>query len=236
MTLLLLALAGATPPTISQTFPTPDGFTDVSGGDFGRWLGERPLRSENEPVRTHDGRTVGHDAWVVDLPMVRGDLQQCADSLLRLRGEWLRSNGQPVMFHATSGDPMPWHRFRDGETPVERGGRIAWVTGSSGKWDDYLARLFMWAGTHSLQTLDSVPTDSPHPGDILVEGGFPGHAVILLAVAVRGSETRVLVGEGYMPAQSFHVELGPEEGWWRWHDGLDLGHWSFDASDLRRFK
>ena len=32
----------------------------------------------------------------------------------------------------------------------------------------------------------------------------------------RGEELLVLLGEGYMPAQEFHVELGPEDGWWNY--------------------
>ncbi len=77
--------------------------------------------------------------------------------------------------------------------------------------------------------------EGPRAGDVLVRGGFPGHAVLLLDVATRGDETFVLVGEGYMPAQSFHVELGPVDGWWAWDDGVDLGHWDLRGGTLRRW-
>ena len=36
-------------------------------------------------MRAHDGQTVAHRARVIDLPVVPGDLQQCADSAIRLR-------------------------------------------------------------------------------------------------------------------------------------------------------
>ena len=39
-----------------------------------------------------------------------------------------------------------------------------------------------------------------------------------------------------MPAQDFHVELGPDQGWWPWAGSLDLGHWDFEEEDLRAFK
>jgi hypothetical protein len=168
--------------------------------------------------------------------MVRGDLQQCADSVIRLRAEWLREQGAPISFHATSGDPLPWKRYAGGETPYVVDNRIAWKPGGTGGWSDYLTKVFIWAGTDSLARRDSVPATSPRPGDLLVEGGFPGHAVILLDVARRGDEVVLLVGEGYMPAQSFHVELGPLQGWWPWDGTLDLGHWSFERSHLRRFR
>jgi len=100
----------------------------------------------------------------------------------------------------------------------------------------------MWAGTRSLHAYDTAPAPAgtePHPGDLLVDPGSPGHAVLLLDVA-RAADGAVwlLVGEGYMPAQQLHVELGPSGGWWRWSPerGLALDHWSFDADALRQWK
>lgn len=223
------------PETVRTAFPPPAGFVRVEGDAFAAWLGDRPLLPADTPVTTHDGRVVGHRARVVDLPMVRGDLQQCADSAIRLRAEWQRATDQPVAFHATSGDLLPWARFRDGETPIAVGNAIAWKAGSTGTWDDYLTRVFTWAGTDSLARLDTVAAADPRPGDLLVQGGFPGHAVVLLDVARRGDEVALLVGEGFMPAQTFHVELGPHDGWWSWDGALDLGHWAFNAEHLRRF-
>ena len=232
--LLLAGLVGAT--TISDAFEPPAGFERVPADAFGTWLQERPVLSEDEPVRTHAGDVVGHKARVVDMPLVKGDLQQCADSVIRLRAEWLRETEGEISFHATSGDPLPWKRFAAGETPYDAGNKIAWKPGSTGKWDDWLARVFMWAGTDSLERLDTVPSKEPRPGDLLVQGGFPGHAVAILDVATDGERTLLLLGEGFMPAQSFHVELGPQSGWWTWEPGVDLGHWAFDASHLRSFR
>lgn len=176
-----------------------------------------------------------HRARVIELPLVQGDLQQCADSLIRLRAEWLVGNGHEVAFHATSGDAIPWARFEAGERPYDAGNKLLWKPGRPGSWDQYLAAVFTWAGTRSL-LLDTVAASEPLPGDIVVVPGSPGHAVILLDVARRGDETLVLIGEGYMPAQDFHVELGPIDGWWVWRDGVTLNHWDMPASGLRRWK
>lgn len=234
LVLLLAAFAGAT--SISEAFPPPDGFERVPADAFGTWLQARELRPADEPVRTHAGDEVAHHARVVDMSLVPGDLQQCADSVIRLRAEWLRETGGEISFHATSGDPLPWKRFEAGETPTDAGNEIAWKKGSTGKWEDWLVRVFTWAGTDSLARLDTVAASEPRPGDLLVEGGFPGHAVAILDVATSGERTLVLLGEGFMPAQSFHVELGPNDGWWEWKPGVDLGHWEFDAEHLRRFR
>ena len=96
----------------------------------------------------------------------------------------------------------------------------------------------MWAGTRSLAAYETDPVKGPPvPGDLLVSPGSPGHAVLLLDVATRGEETFVLIGEGFMPAQNFHVEIGPHEGWWRWDEGVRLHHWDLRGSGVhRRFK
>ena len=235
MLLLTALLALAAPPTVHQGFPPPYGATRVDGGGFGTYLGGLRLAPRDQPVRTHDGRVVHHHARVVELPLVRGDLQQCADTAIRLRAEWLRDAGQPVMFHATSGDPIPWDRVQGGETPYAVGNGLAWKAGG-GDWDSYLRKVFMWAGSESLQAHDTVPATTPQPGDLLVQGGFPGHVVVLLDVATRGDDTWVLLGEGFMPAQDFHVELGPHGGWWRWSSAMDLPSWSFPEGSLRRFR
>ena len=230
------ALAAAE--TVKGGFPPPPGFARVAADEFGQYLAGLPLGAPDAPVVTFDGRRVSHRARVIEIPLSRGDLQQCADSAIRLRAEWLKKQGKPISFHATSGDPIPWSRFKGGETPYARGNSLAWRKGSTGRWEDYLRLVFTWAGSWSLQAYDTAAvTRAPRPGDLLVDGGFPGHVVVLLDVATRADgATRVLVGEGFMPAQTFHVELGPESGWFSWTpNGLDLGHWSFEPQHLRRF-
>lgn len=219
---------------MAQAYPPPANSTQVIASDFGAWLQSRPLRGASTPILTHDGRVVQHDGRPVDLPMVKGDLQQCADSAIRLRAEWLKEKDEPVVFHATSGDPLTWSRYRAGEKPYESQGRIAWKAGGDKTWDGYLKWVFMWAGTRSL-AYDTVAVSAPQPGDLLVNPGSPGHAVVLLDVAKRGDDVFVLVGEGYMPAQDFHVEHGPIGGWWEWDEGVQLDHWHMPATGLRRF-
>lgn len=223
--------------TVHDAFPPPSGFHRAPTDAFGEWLGALPLRPEGTPVRTHDGREVGHRARVVDLPLVPGDLQQCADSAIRLRAEWLRAQGAPVSFHATSGDEMPWARWEAGERPFAVGNALYWRPSLSAPvFEEYLGAVFTWAGTRSLAAYDTVPADVPRAGDVLVSPGSPGHAVLLLDVATDGERTVVLVGEGFMPAQDFHVELGPVEGWWPYADGVALDHWTLPADTLRRWR
>lgn len=238
-TTLLLLLAGlAQAETIAQAFPPPAGFVRVAAAPFGAWLQSKELHPAVRPVRTHTGQVVPHNARVVQLPLVPGDLQQCADSAIRLRAEWLKEQGEHIAFHATSGDLLPWARWQAGERPYAPGNKVLWRAGTRGGWEAYLSAVFMWAGTRSLAAYDTVADQTPHPGDLLVEGGSPGHAVVLLDVAESADgRVLVLVGEGYMPAQDFHVELGPHQSWWDWTDaGLEGFHWPLGADSLRAWR
>jgi len=220
--------------TIREVFVPPSGAIRLYEDEFSVWLGELELASAHEPVRTHRGDIVAHHARVIRLPMVAGNLQQCADSAIRLRAEYLESINAEVMFHATSGDPISWDRWRSGYRPFEVNGRLQWREGTQGGWEAYLSKVFMWAGTRSLE-LDTVAVSDPQPGDLIVVPGSPGHVIVLLDVAIAQHQVFVLVGEGYMPAQSFHIELGPHNGWWEWTDGVSLAHWHMPATGLRRW-
>ena len=233
--IMLLCSTLAHAETVADAYPPPKPSVRYPAEGFGAWVQQRPVAPEQRPITTFDGRVVHHEGRVIQLPLVSGDLQQCADSAIRLRAEWLREGGHPITFHATSGDPIDWTTYQFGQRPYESEGHIAWKPGGDGSWESYLRWVFMWAGTRSL-AYDTVPVSEPHPGDLLVNPGSPGHAVVLLDVAKHGEDTYVLVGEGYMPAQSFHVEHGPHQGWWRYNDGVQLPHWWMPATGLRRFK
>jgi hypothetical protein len=213
-------------------YPPPEGAVRVPADGFGVWLRGLLLADPAEPVRTYRGDPVPGPFHVVVLPLVPGDLQQCADSAIRLRAEWERAAGLPVSFHSTSGDPMPWARYQRGERAWVDGRHLAWRQGEPATWEEYLAAVFTWAGTRSL-ALDTDLAPSPAPGVLLVLPGSPGHAMVVLDVATRGDETFVLVGQGYMPAQDFHLVRGPEAGWWRWSVPMTVGPWTFPAEGLR---
>lgn len=216
--ILLAALAFAE--TLEAGFPPPPGATRVTSDAFGAWLRTLPLAPAGTPVTSYAGDVIDMPAArVVDLPLVPGDLQQCADSLLRLRATWERESGGAPAFHYTSGFVSRWSDWAAGARPRVRGNTVTLQKGaakadsSGAAFSAWLTDLFMYAGTRSLP-MDSTADTHPDPGDLLDAPGSPGHAVLLLDVATRGTQTWVLVGQGYMPAMSFHVVAGPDAGWY----------------------
>lgn len=238
--------------TVESRFPPPPGFRRVPAapGSFAAWLRGLPLLPAGTPLLTHDGRRSGLPALAVaDLDVGRRDLQQCADSVIRLRAEWLwaAGRGREAVFHATSGDPLPFARWARGERPRVVRDRIAWAGGAPAASDHaayraWLDAVFTWAGTISLR-LDSRPAaGAPLPGDFLVQPGSPGHAVIVLDVAEgAGGARRLLLGEGYTPAQGFHVLPAADGSAWFTpgpDGGVEIPTWGapFAASTRRRFE
>lgn len=241
--------------TLEQRFPAPEGTerVAVSEGSFGAWLRTLPLLPADTPVRLHSGRLKGNQgvhAAVIDIDVGARDLQQCADAVMRLRAEWLWAAGraQEVSFNDTGrGAPMPFARWARGERPRAKGSTLVWTKtaapdASRASFRAYLDSVFTWAGTASLERqLGRLGPREVLPGDVIIKGGFPGHAVLVLDVvrSTTGGAPRVLLAQSFMPAQSLHVLRGRDGPWFEvpaddapW----PTPEWDFPAGSLRRWE
>jgi len=256
----LPAWAGELPPLTSlvERFSAPEGYERVAlpPDGFGAWLRHLPVRLDRSSVLSwRDRPLTSPSAAIVTLDLGDGDLQQCADSIIRLHAEFLWATGRAhdAAYHFTSGDRSAWTDWAEGESFQVQGSRVRRLQGAPrapthDTYRSWLQHLFMYAGTLSLD-LDSrpVPTDQPlQAGDFLVDPGSPGHAVVILDVATASDGRRVaLVGQGYTPAQEFHVvterRSGVVDGVWfplpSAPDGaLDTPSWrAFSRDTARRF-
>lgn len=242
--------------TIADRIAPPKGFSrvKVEPGSFGAWLRVLPLRPRG-PVVDYRGRTVlaeddARMAAVIALDEGRADLQQCADSIVRLFAEWQWSQGRrDASFKAASGAAMPFSRWIAGERPSADGTKLVWKGGARasdredhGAFRAYLDAVFTWANTGALaRDAHKTGIDELRPGDFFVLAGAPGHAVLVLDVVVSASgQCRAMLGQGYMPAQSFHVlRPAPTEVWFAIDPaagGVETPFWPapFPWSSLRR--
>ncbi|MDU0369018.1 DUF4846 domain-containing protein [Hymenobacter endophyticus] len=227
--------------TVAARFAAPQGYQRVvvQPGSFGHWLRHLPLLPAGTPVQLYNHQPKDRQdvhAAVLDIDVGARDLQQCADAVIRLRAEYLFSR-QPdqVHFHLTSGDDI---RFRDWYTgmgfrvvgdAVQAAPRPAEAP-THAVFRRYLDQIFTYAGTLSLsKELRPVPLAQVQPGDVLIRGGSPGHAVLVLDVAVHpGTGRRVaLLAQSYMPAQQMHVLTN------LW-DGTGLGAWFLLDPEARK--
>ena len=80
-------------------------------------------------------------------------------------------------------------------------------------------------------------------GDVLIQGGHPGHAVIIVD-EVEDSQTGnrlFLLAQSYMPAQEVQILNNPNNQaispWYQLQEGtIRTPEWTFYSSDLRRFE
>lgn len=213
--------------------PVPDDYTRINStpGSFGEWLRKIPLKKD-KTVYLYNGTTKRNQLAqfaVIDISVGNKDLQQCADAVMRLRAEYLYSQKKydEIAFMDYSNK---WYRC-----PV----------GASRKtFDNYLQNVFGWCGSASLEKqLKPVSNfNDIAAGDVLVQGGFPGHAIIVVDVAINEKGKKIfMLAQSYQPAQDMHMlrnpinqELSP---WYEIPVGEDIitPEWHFKKKNLKNW-
>ena len=237
-------------------FGLPDGFTRVEYPDFpyADWLRHLPLEPRGSAVKYYNGGTKYnnvHEA-VLDIDIGTKDLQQCADAVMRLKAEYHYSikDYNNIHFNFTSGDRVSFDDWRYGKKPRINGNSVSFSSrGNSANntypnFKKYMNMIFNYAGTASLEKeLRVVDIENIRPGDVFIQGGFPGHAVIVIDVAQNDQGERIfMIAQSYMPAQSIHVLKNPNSTtlspWYQTSFGETLytPEWTFNINHLRRFK
>jgi hypothetical protein len=222
--------------TLEQRIAPPTGFTRIAvpAESWAAWLRGLPLKPAGSPVLTFTGapkwRQDVHVA-VIDIDVGKRDLQQCADAIMRLRGEWLfaADRKRDIRFNDTDGRRLSFSSRRDSGYPSFR------------KYMDY---VFAYAGTYSLEhELKPVPLADMQIGDVFIKGGFPGHAVLVADMAENAAtgEKRFLLLQSYMPAQDIHVLKNPAapdgSPWYpaSFDGDFVTPEWTFPSGALRRW-
>jgi len=242
---------------IASRIKPPRGYYAVRtrAGTFEDWLTHLPLKEGRPPVFLHDGRRKSNqDAHfaVVDIDIGNGDLQQCADAVIRLRGEFLYSVGDypAIHFNFTSGHRADFTRWAAGYRPIVTDNRVRWTKRAKEDFSyrsfrEYLNQVFAYAGSSSLSKELRKLSDVHHMriGDVFIQGGFPGHAAIVVGMTVnqRTGRRLFLLAQSFMPAQNVYVLKNPANARLSpWYE-LDFGEnlitleWVFGKDDLKRF-
>lgn len=232
--------SGKTPskpvPTRVSEIPPPEGCRRFKGTDtgFAAWLGNVSLKKDNA-VYLYNGQLKGNQEAqfaVLDIPVGRKDLQQCADAVMRLRASWLYSQGRYEEI-----------RFADNN------GRMYVCPPSldSAAFERYLQTVYSWCGTISLaQQLRPIQWFKDiQPGDVLIRGGSPGHAVIVMDVVVNKDDMNqkyYMLAQSYMPAQSIHIlkNYANKDGspWYNAQQAnrlISTPEWDFYKDELKRW-
>jgi hypothetical protein len=234
--LWLNASANSSSVLIDRVAP-PAGFerVPVAEGSFGEWLRNLPLRPPNTPVALYNGRirwSRDRHVAVIDIDTGKRNLQQCADAIMRLRAEYLLASGRArdIAFNYTNGKRVRYRGKASDRKAFQR----------------YMIQIFSYAGTYSLEReMKPVALYDMKIGDVVIKGGFPGHAVLVIDMAENKTtgEKRFLLMQSFMPAQDMHILKNPRSAdgtaWYTLPDPdgeLITPDWVFKAKTLRRFK
>ncbi len=241
--------------TIKTRFIPPEGFyrDTLQKKSFQYFLQNFMLKEHNAKVHLYNGnlknRQDVHEA-IFDISVGKRNLQQCADATMRLRAEYLYQNKiyDSIHFNFTNGFNAEYSKWRSGQRISVKGNKVNWYSGaeksdSRKSFDKYLTMAFSYAGTLSLaKEMKKISIKKMQIGDIFIQGGSPGHAVIIVDIASNNSgESMFLLAQSYMPAQEIHVlknfsnqNTAP---WYRTEnlEILQTPEWNFTKDNLRRF-
>jgi len=181
--------------------PSPQGYKKINGiaNSFTEWLRAISLKRDNH-VYLYNGllkRNQTAQFAILDISIGNKDLQQCADAVMRLRAEYLFATKQ---FNEI--------RFSD-----NRSKEYKWLGKNDRKgFASYLQNVFSWCNSASLEK-QLKPVDdfnNIQPGDVLIKGGFPGHAMMVTDVATNKEGKKIfMLAQSYMPAQNIHIVKNP---------------------------
>ena len=218
--------------TLESRISVPSGYqrTEVEEDSLGDFLHQYPMKAYGSKVHLFDGSEKYNQSAhisVFDLPIENYNLQQCADSVIRMYAEyfWNTKQYERIAFHYTSGFLAEYPKWREGNRIKVEGNTVKWV--KSAGYDDsyecfveYLKNVFSYAGTLSMYCEEAVeiPLGEAKAGDVFLYGGSPGHVVMIVDVCENeAGEKAFLLAQGYMPAQEFHLMINEthlEDPWY----------------------
>lgn len=222
--------------TLESRINVPEGYkrTEAEEGSLTEFLRTYSLKEHGSPVLLYDGsekRNQNAHVAVFQLPIETRDLQQCADSVMRVYAEyyWETEQYEKIQIHFTNGFLAEYDKWREGYRISVEGNDVSWV--KSAGYDDtyeafvkYMRMVFTYAGTLSMeQEAEPVSVEEVRVGDVILKGGSPGHVVMIVDMCEnKQGDKAFLLAQGYMPAQEFHVLKNPlhEENPWYYKEEL----------------
>jgi len=208
--------------TLETRIKPPKGYqrTKVQSDSLTYFLRSYELKEHGSPVLLYNGEEKGNQnahIAVMKLPIENADLQQCADSIMRVYAEYYYHQKQydKIGFHFVNGFYADYSKWRSGYKIAINGNQCSWVKTNTNQktyqsFQKYLRIVFSYASTLSMD-IESKKIDLAdiQVGDVFLKGGSPGHVVMIVDMSEKDGKKAFLLAQGYMPAQEFHIIKNP---------------------------
>jgi hypothetical protein len=185
-----------------ESIPTPAGYKRVTTDAFGNHLRIINLKKDKTVYLYNGEKKINQTAQyaVLDIPVGVQDLQQCADAVMRLRAEYLCKVKERIVFYDNNGKGYEWKPPSYDKMYLQK----------------YLEGVYKTCNSASLEKqMKPKRMMDMKIGDVLIKGGFPGHVVIVVDMAVNDKGEKVyMLAQSYMPAQDIHILKGEDGPWY----------------------
>nr|WP_321222120.1 DUF4846 domain-containing protein [uncultured Psychroserpens sp.] len=242
--------------TIASRVDIPVGYKRVfyKSGSYEDYLRNYSLKPFGSKIINYDNTEYfwqGGHIGILEIPVPKNGLQQCADALIRIRSEYLWANNRKseIGFNFTSGHYCSWKKYAEGYRPKINGNKVTFnktanANSSEENFYKYLNLIYMYSGTLSLYNeLQPIKAKHLKIGDMLIKGGSPGHIVMICDEIVNDKGDKLfLLFQGNTPAQSVHLVKNLENDaispWYQLKDDavIPVSNYTFSSSKYVRFK
>ena len=242
--------------TLAKRILTPKGYKRIKAkkGSFEAFLRNYRLKPDGSPVLLYDGREKWNQSAhiaVFKLPIENEDLLQCADSIMRVYGEYYygKKAYDKITFPLGNGFIADFDKWRRGYSISVSGNKIAWVYSSKNdssydSFKRFMRIVFAYSGTLNMDySSKKIKLSEAKVGDIFIRGGSPGHVGMIADICKNAKGKKAyLLAQGYMPAQEFQLLRNPlhkDDPWYYEEEikyPLRTPEYSFEKGSLRRYK
>lgn len=225
--------------------------------DYGTWLLNRELHPVGHVTHYYNGKTkyVNCQVGVLTYDFIGENLQQCADACIRLRAEylWEKKMYDKIHFKNTPGFNFEYRKWAEGyRVHFDKNWKASWSKDaqpdySYSNFKKYLFTVFTYCGTLSLsKEMRPVHISKAQPGDLVLYGGSPGHAVTIMDILheKNGKKIKLMFSQSYMPAQEIEILANRYENnspWFELEDlddpnlMIDTPEWTFTGNKVMRW-
>ncbi len=242
--------------TIFTRVNVPRGYKRVSypKESFQNYIRHYSLKPFGSKIINYDDTPYfwqGGHIGILEVPVPKNGLQQCADALIRMRSEYLWDNNRKaeIGFNFTSGHYCSWNNYAEGYRPKINGNKVTFSKTATANYTkpnfyNYLNLIYMYSGTLSLYNeLKSIDDSDLKIGDMLIKGGSPGHIVMICDEVINDKgEKLFLLFQGNTPAQSVHLVKNLKDlnisPWYQLKEDavIPVSNYTFYDSKFVRFK